>query len=43
MDLDMRNLDYYSEIDAVLKIRNALVHASGILEICKNPNLIRIR
>ena len=37
----MKSLEYYSEIDAVSKIRNALVHASGILEICKNPNIIR--
>jgi hypothetical protein len=41
MDLQLKDLDHYVEIEAASKIRNGLTHASGILQICRDPDLIR--
>ena len=36
IDLDVANFEYLKEIRAAVRIRNALMHASGLLQVCRD-------
>ncbi|OLF74982.1 hypothetical protein AWH60_10135 [Pseudoalteromonas haloplanktis] len=38
--LDFKSVPLFEQVDAALKIRNCLFHASGILDYCKKPDQI---
>lgn len=43
VDINYSAVDFFEQVDAALKIRNCLFHASGILDWCKSPEqIIRI-